>query len=225
MGSDDLFRKRKPKTGRDFKRRSPKRAPYDKVLIVCEGSKTEPNYFNELRDYSTLETANVRVASSCGSDPMSVVRHGKNLYRDEKQKGHPYDRVYCVFDGDVARGKFEEALATIRNAMPSKTFFAITSVPCFEYWFLLHFTYTTAQFSAVGGVSAGDATEAELRRFWPGYSKGLKGTFLHLLEHLDRAAVHGQRALNEAERNGTDNPSTRVHELVAYLQNLKKTPT
>ena len=98
MGSDDLFRKRKPKTGRDFKRRSPKRAPYDKVLIVCEGSKTEPNYFNELRDYSTLETANVRVASSCGSDPMSVVRHGKNLYRDEKQKGHPYDRVYCVFE-------------------------------------------------------------------------------------------------------------------------------
>ena len=45
MGSDDLFHKRKAKQTRDLKRKKDKRAPYDKVLIVCEGGKTEPNYF------------------------------------------------------------------------------------------------------------------------------------------------------------------------------------
>ena len=44
MGSDNLYHKRKAKKAKDLARRKSKRAPYDKVLIVCEGEKTEPNY-------------------------------------------------------------------------------------------------------------------------------------------------------------------------------------
>ena len=222
MGADNLFHKRKAKGPRDFKRSKPKYAPYDRVLIVCEGSKTEPNYFEELRDHYALETANVRISGECGSDPMSVVQHGKDLYREEQRKGDAYDRVYCVFDGDVARAKYHEALSAIANAKPKGAFFGITSVPCFEYWFLLHFVYTTSPFTAVGGVSAGDAMKTELRKYWPHYVEGLKSTFSYLLNQLDRAKAYAARALAEAEHNGTDNPSTRVHELVSYLQNIKK---
>jgi len=32
-----------------YRRLSPQREPYDYVLIVCEGEKTEPNYFYGLR--------------------------------------------------------------------------------------------------------------------------------------------------------------------------------
>ena len=45
MGSEDLFHKRKAKAADSLKRRKAKRSSYDKVLIVCEGEKTEPNYF------------------------------------------------------------------------------------------------------------------------------------------------------------------------------------
>ena len=49
MGSDDLFHKRKARTAELHRRRVARRAPYDRVLIVCEGAKTEPNYFKWLR--------------------------------------------------------------------------------------------------------------------------------------------------------------------------------
>jgi len=40
MGSDDLFRKRKAALERKVREREQRR-----ILIVCEGEKTEPNYF------------------------------------------------------------------------------------------------------------------------------------------------------------------------------------
>jgi len=42
----------------DLERRKSRRAPYDRVLIVCEGSKTEPNYLQELIDCLELNSAN-----------------------------------------------------------------------------------------------------------------------------------------------------------------------
>jgi hypothetical protein len=77
MGTDNLFHKRKAKQAKDLQRRQARRAAYDKVLIVCEGEQTEPNYFNELKDYYRLHSANVRVTGECGSDPMSVVGYAR----------------------------------------------------------------------------------------------------------------------------------------------------
>lgn len=97
MGSNDLFHKRKAKTATELNRRKPVRASYDKVLIVCEGSKTEPLYFQELIDHYEIHSANVKISGDCGSDPVSVVNHGIQLYQNEKQAGSgPFDR-YIAF--------------------------------------------------------------------------------------------------------------------------------
>lgn len=168
MGSDNLFHQRKAKLARSFNRATAKRAPYAKVLIVCEGGKTEPYYFTELRDYYQSNTTNVRVSGNCGSDPLSVINYGKKLYLEEKAKGDAYDRVYCVMDRD-AHANYQQALNVIDQAKPINTFFAITSVPCFEYWLLLHFIYTTAPYSAVGRMSSGAAVLNALRAQWPEY--------------------------------------------------------
>ena len=221
MGTDNLFHKRKAKTQRDFKRRISKFAPYDRVLIVCEGSKTEPHYFEEFRNYYSLETANVRVSGECGSDPVSVVEHGKALNLAEQQKGDGYDRVYCVFDKDK-HANYQQALDIVTAAKPKNIFFSVQSVPCFEYWLLLHFIYTTAPFSAAGNTSAGDAVLAELKQYWPNYVKASKNTFSYLLNQLDYAKANAARSLLEASNNSTDNPSTHIHILVNYLQNIKK---
>ena len=42
MGSDDLFHK--AKKARDLARKAGRRKGKERVLIVCEGAKTEPNY-------------------------------------------------------------------------------------------------------------------------------------------------------------------------------------
>jgi len=109
VGTDNLHHKRKAKKAKDLKRRKSKRAAYDKVLIVCEGEKTEPNYFKELVIFYAINTANVAIDGSCGSSPISVVRQAVKLYKSEAKKGDPYDRVYCVFDRD-SHSTYDEAL-------------------------------------------------------------------------------------------------------------------
>lgn len=101
MGTDDLFHKRKAKKASDLTRRKARRAPYTKVLLVCEGEKTEPHYFNGLKDHYGLNSANVEICGDCGSDPLSIIDHAKQRYREEKDAGDAFDRVFCVFDKDA----------------------------------------------------------------------------------------------------------------------------
>lgn len=225
MGSDDIFHKRKPKAAAETHRRKPIRATYDKVLIVCEGAKTEPLYFRELVDHYEIHSANVKVSGDCGSDPVSVVNHGIRLYQDEKYaESGPFDRVYCVFDRD-AHQNYQQAIEIIDSAKPKNVFFATTSVPSFEYWLLLHFDYSTAPYSAVGGTSSGAAALHALKAYWPEYTKAGAGTFSYTLkvrnDELGYAKANGRRSLIDAAKNHTDNPSTHVHELVDYLQQIK----
>ncbi len=221
MGTDDLFKKRKARTAQDQARRKASRAPYEKVLIVCEGEKTEPNYFNELIDFYEINTANVKVDGSCGSDPLSVVDYAIAQYKRELATGEPYNKVYCVIDRD-SHPNFTAALQKLNSQKPVRVFHAAVSVPCFEYWLLLHFNYTKAAFMAAGNKSAGDRALDELKKYWPDYGKGNHGAFSHLLEQLVFAKANAARGLIHAQQTGSINPSTQVHELVSYLQAIKE---
>lgn len=221
MGTDELFKKRKVKDKADIQRQSAKKAPYERVLIVCEGEKTEPLYFQELVDYYKLSTINIHISGDCGSDPVSVVNHGFELFKNGKNAPEgQFDRVYCVIDRD-GHTNYKQALDMINGAKRKGVFFAANSVPAFEYWLLLHFVFTTTPFSAVGGVSSGRAVFNDLRAHMPDYDKGSRHIFTLLLEKL----VCGKRVclggFKHAIENDTDNPSTEVCGLVSYLQGLK----
>ncbi len=49
-----MVRHSRARSGRDLKRKTPNRPPYDRILIVCEGAKTEVNYFEEIRQEARL---------------------------------------------------------------------------------------------------------------------------------------------------------------------------
>lgn len=221
MGTDNLFHKRKAKSAKGLQRRASRREAYAKVLIVCEGEKTEPNYFNGIRNYYGLNSANVEVCGECGSDPMNIVRYAKQRFREEKDAGDAFDKVFCVFDKD-AHSNYEQALDALISTQQQNTFQAITSVPCFEYWLLLHFTYTTHPYIALPGNSAGNQVLQELQGYMPTYRKAKQAVFTDLINQLEFAKNNAIRSLREATDSGTDNPSTRVHELVSFMQNIKK---
>lgn len=221
MGTDNLFHRRKARGASELARRKAESAPYAKVLIVCEGGKTEPNYFNGLKDYYTLNSANVEICGDCGSDPLSILNRAKELYKKAKGEGDAFDKVYCVFDKDT-HTNYEQTINAIRNAKPKNTFFDITSVPCFEYWLLLHFGYTTKPYNTVPGKSACSQLIDDLKKHIPEYEKGRRDIFEYLKDKLDTAKINAAQAIKAAESADTDNPSTRVHELVEFLQNIKK---
>lgn len=228
MGSDDLFRKNKrgPKTARDLSRRASTKLTPAKILIVCEGKKTEPYYFEELTDYYELLTANViDVTGNCGSSPMCVFKHAKETQKDMIEKGAPYDEIYIVIDKD-AHTDYQSALDAIRRIRLSGTWYPVNSIPCFEYWLLLHFTYTTKAYRNLPGNSSGNQIVNDLKKHIKDYEKGSKQIFSRTLNSLKSKSLKeviekSKRSLIAAEDSGTDNPSTKIHILVERLLELK----
>lgn len=168
MGSDDLFRKRKARTANDLARKAAKKNEYESILIVCEGTKTEPNYFNELIDDLELNTANVQTLSSPATCPRKLVE-----FAIAKSEEEDYDFVYCVFDKD-SHAKYGEALQLVDGRLKV---IAANSVPCFEYWIILHYTSTTKAFYGKASKSPGQEAVEELKRYIPDYAKGKRGTY------------------------------------------------
>lgn len=167
-----------------------------------------------------LSNANITILPADGSDPVSIVRHALKLF--QRAEGG-YDRVYCVFDRD-GHVNYQQALDQVAKSPLGKKgrLFAITSVPCFEFWVLLHFEYTAAPFTAVGGKSACDRVIERVCTHFPGYRKAMNGIYEKLQLRADAAITHAARLAHHNHETGTSNPATKVHELVTYLRGLKK---
>ena len=125
-----------------FKRQSQKREPKVircSILIVCEGTKTEPNYF---KSFSAKQQGiiiyDVKV-EGLGRSPKDVVKKAIDL----KNKNN-YDRVWAVFDKDEFTAKdFNDAITMGNNSGVDVAW----SNEAFELWYLYHF------YNVITGVS------------------------------------------------------------------------
>jgi RloB-like protein len=218
VGRSAKVRWRGTRSAKTFARRAPTREPYDVVLIVCEGTKTEPNYLRGLRLAYSLSSTNIIILHGGVTDPRSIVEFALSEMGKD-----PYDRVYCVFDRD-GHQTYDEALSLIATSAEGRAgrLVAITSLPSFEVWLLLHFIFTSSPFAATGSRSAGDNVMAELLKHMADYQKAHKGVFEALASRLNTAIANAKRLERHNRAAGTNNPHTKMHELVEYLIAIKK---
>lgn len=214
MANDKLFHRRKERAAKDMARGQAALSPYDKILIVCEGAKTEKYYFEELAKYYNINSHNIKIAGGDGN-PMSIIARAKTEYRKSVIR---FDKVYCVFDKN-SHADYDQARAQLEHR---RNFEAVFSVPCFEYWLLLHYCYTTKPFAKKGNKSACDQVISELKKHIPRYNKGDRNTFDIVRGNLPAAQANAKKSLKAAKGAGTDNPSTNVHLLVEHLKSLPK---
>lgn len=212
-----------------YGRRGPAKNEAPRVLIVTEGSKTEPQYFRKLIAELDLKTV-VQIEGDGGSAPISIVEDAERYL----ERNPRFEQVYCVFDKD-RHDSYAPALDKLkglagRKNFKSKTIRAITSVPCFEVWYLLHVSDSDKPYqSATTGGSPAKALIADLEKAAPcfqGYEKSDCAFFETLAEHRDTAADRAERFLKAAQNKGADefheNPSTRVHLLVKALADIAR---
>ena len=109
-------------------------------LIVCEGVKTEPIYFNYLKRFlqnHLLETIEI---NGQGLNTISVVNAAIKI-RDKRTNDGilpPFDEVWAVFDkDDFPDDNFDNAVAKAleHNIEPG------ISNEAFELWYVLHFQF------------------------------------------------------------------------------------
>lgn len=213
-----------------LERKVNRRASYDRILIVCEGRKTEPNYFNEIRAVHRLQTANVEVRhSELGTAPLQVVRYAQELFEHGDRHRHilrrAFERVYAVFDRDDHHSYFDalnyaaQLDGKLRNdAKQAVTFKAIASVPNFELWLLLHFEDIRAPLHR-------DEVLRRLRTHLPGYQKGNGSVFADTRAHLDIATHRAQSLANRFTAEDGQEPFTAVVDMVMLLTTLKDRTT
>lgn len=118
-----------------------------------------------------------------------------------------YSRVFWIIDLDVVLSASNAAKRGVKTPMqvlkeysekvtshyPNVTI--IINNPCLEYWFLIHFVYSSRIFGNCGAV------EKELKKAFPGYTKS-KGFFTKdghdiysmLKPHLKTAIQHSKRS-------------------------------
>ena len=207
--------RRHKRSAKSYQRRGPQREPYDFVVIVCEGKKSETFYFEAIKAKYRLSNANIRVTSAPGTDPLSIVKYAEKLVAE-----NGYDRAYCVFDRD-SHSTYDQAIARI-GASLGGVLRAIPSWPCFELWLLLHFKYTTRPFNPVGRKSSGARLLAELQQHYPAYKKGSSTAFSDMSARLNEAMRNAGKLAEHNRRCNSTNPSTLVHVLVDYLTKIKE---
>ncbi|HOC93295.1 MAG TPA: RloB family protein [bacterium] len=191
------------------------------ILILCEGEKTEPYYFEDIKRAWNLTSMDVRIIGSdeCGTAPKGIVEHAKKEF-NKLAKGKleiKKEDVWCVFDRDD-HPSFDEA---VKMAVDNG-FGAAASNPCFELWYLLHFQDQTAH------IDRHNVARILKYEWIPGYAKNMKGLFIELESRLEAAA---QRSVQLREKHAGDgnretcNPSTGVDRLISRLSNIREKPS
>lgn len=174
----------------------------ERFLVVCEGEKTEPNYFRGFRVPGQTVDVDIR---GVGYNTVSLVRKAIELKKEEE-----YDQVWCVFDrDDFPAQHFNEAIS-LAYANHVKIAY---SNEAFELWYILHFDYHQS------GISRADYIKILSKKLGHAYKKSSETIYDELASKLPTAIRNAQKLLDNyaPPKPVSDNPSTTVHLLVLEL--------
>ena len=194
-----------------------------RFLIVCEGTETEPNYFEGLRNefrnqiYVDIEPA--------GKVHLSLIEKAKELAKEDGE----YDEVWCVFDRDKKlenhnQKNFNQAIIEAIN----NDFHLAISNDAFELWYILHYEYYCSETHR----SAFKKILSKKNRLGTKYEKNCGDMYQKLKPLQEQAIKHAKNLWERVEQeisttnNETDklikkhniNPSTTVYQLIENIQ-------
>ena len=186
-----------------------------RILIVCEGKQTEPNYINGIIDeiYHNLSVTRDETFEVIGTglNTLGLLRHAEELCTLNRC----YRKVFLVFDKDeFPSGHFNDAIyLTQKHDEPP--FVAIWSNPCFELWLLLHFQYLK---SALPWTDYPNKLKTYID-----YKKNLPDIYDLVKAKTDTALSHaeGLYAFHDSIGNTSPSkrdPATKVDVLVRFLR-------
>ncbi len=192
-------------------------AARERILIVCEGTKTEPNYFRAFKALLPNHVVELDIQGE-GFNTLSLVEQAQKLRMDRASGDYPFDQVWVVFDRDSFEpDNFDNA---IHKATTDKIECAWSN-EAFELWYILHFEYRTT------GMSR-DEYEGKLTGLLgQEYRKNATDMYRQLAAkgNQKQAIAWARRLHDEIEVAGTPasraNPCTTVFKLVETLNGFK----
>ncbi len=149
MGTDDLFKRKKQALTRNNDKKKVKMSK--SMMIVCEGEKTEPNYF---KSFSPIGVE-VLIQGE-GKNTKTLLNEAIRLWEEKAKNNEIYESLWIVMDKDSfpqeyynecflkyesIEKKLNKKYKNQLNKSSKITINIAYSNEAFELWYLLHFVY------------------------------------------------------------------------------------
>ena len=157
------------------------------------------------------------------TDYLSLIRKAVEYQNKNQISVASGDTVWIVADGDVNYNNpdpihaKDSLLSKARKLADAKGIHMALSNPCFEFWYLLHFQYTTKFLKDYPAV------KNALAAYLPDYEKS-GDVYARLSEHTSTAIQNAKRVEQYHLQDGCDqpfgiavNPFTEIYQLVESL--------
>lgn len=187
-------------------------------LIVTEGIKTEPEYFEAAKNlinskYS--ERIHLEILGE-GENTITLFYTAKKLAENDP---NGCKHVWVVYDKDDFTpedfNKTEQLCKS--NSSKNRTYHAIWSNQCIELWFLLHFDYLQSDITRDSYFSKLSERLVSISMGY--YDKNRKDMFAILLPYIETAITNAHKLYNEKQTlpPASAAPCTKVYELMETL--------
>lgn len=190
-----------------------------RLLIVCEGRETEPNYFEGLRDEAAVRRSfSVVVQKGKGGSRLGFVQQAIAQQDKAAARNEHFDEVWCVFD--VEQAGQQEQVVKARALADEHGIQLALSNPSFECWLLAHFIRTKKAFAGA------DKVIEELNKHWQSeferdYEKNDEQLYTRLADRTRTAIDNARKVRKQDWASSPDivdcNSATDVYRLVERL--------
>ena len=188
-------------------------------LIVCEGERTEPNYFKALIKDRYSDIREVTIEGK-GQGTVSLIKETIAI-RDKSNK--EFDRVWAVFDKDsFSPDQFNGAIIKARQ----NNINCAWSNEAFELWYLLHFhnrvtAMSREEYKKAISDAVNTSPKNKKKKKDYEYAKNAPNNYDIINQYGNQnAAIRWAKSLHdqfEDQRFHTHNPCTLVYKLVLQL--------
>lgn len=214
--------KKSERLQRKDRRKSAIKQELDRVIIACEGTVTEKQYFqsifDELVKNNNIAKTSLVIAKHSHTDPKGVLDDLEKAL----EKDNEFEHKWIVIDRDEVKPNggghdIENFNGAISSAEANGINVAYSN-PSFEIWYLLHFEYRNTALTR-------DEVITELKKYVD-YEKNSKTIYTELLSSQKFAIENAKKLEAMHTTSGRilqpaiDNPSTTVYKLVEVLNEL-----
>lgn len=191
----------------------------ENILFEFEGkNKTEEIYFRNFQKRGN--PYNIKFAYGHDTDPVGMIKSLISYMKKEDINTENADKIYCVFDADIDINKQKRIDEAIKLASEN-SIEIIISIPCFELWYRLHYSYTSKIYFSNKEIIN------DLKSYIPNYEKNMN--IYNIIEDKTNIAIENSKKLEKEQiRDGKEiinincNPYTSVYKPVEYIINRNK---
>lgn len=177
------------------------------ILIGAEGkNETEKRYFTVFNQKQN--TYRILFAKGNNTDPEAVLRDLLNNACQEEINVDNGDVLVCLIDVDFKNGREKQLRAMLKKSRKSNVCVYVSN-PTFEIWYLLHFRYSTRQYSS------NEELIKELNTYIPNYQKSLD-IFETIFSKMDFAIKNAKKLEQYHAQNGVTDSLAKLHSTDIY---------